>query len=311
MKSGQIFWGAFFVFMGILILLTRMEVIDLTWYRLWKWWPAVLILIGISIVIKNSIAKPVINAFSGVLTALVIFATFNSIFGYVDNEWDCHYERDWNRKSSRYNFNHGSDYSVDFPSEIEKAKLEFYTGAGNFNISGVTSNLIDVDARGKYAEYYYNMTHTNNKARIKIDWENDHLELNDKNNDHHLDIMLNDRPEWEFFIGIGAAECNFDLSDFEVSYIELKTGAASVDLYLGNKSERTDIDINMGAAAVNIKIPRDTGCKVTSNTFLFGKTLSGFYEKGGVHYTDNFDDAENIVDIHVSGALGSIDIVRY
>ena len=55
---GRIFWGLVLILVGALVLLKRFDFWDLG-YVLSTWWPAILILIGISILIGNRFRRPV------------------------------------------------------------------------------------------------------------------------------------------------------------------------------------------------------------------------------------------------------------
>ena len=55
---GRIFWGLALILVGALVLLKRFDFWDLG-YLLSTWWPAILILIGVSILIGNRFRRPV------------------------------------------------------------------------------------------------------------------------------------------------------------------------------------------------------------------------------------------------------------
>jgi predicted membrane protein len=55
--SGRIFWGLALILVGALVLLKRFDIWDLG-YLLSTWWPAILILIGISLLIGNRFRRP-------------------------------------------------------------------------------------------------------------------------------------------------------------------------------------------------------------------------------------------------------------
>lgn len=47
-KSSGIWFGIFLVFFGIVLLFRKLELIYFSWHDIWKFWPAILIFIGIS-----------------------------------------------------------------------------------------------------------------------------------------------------------------------------------------------------------------------------------------------------------------------
>ncbi len=49
MKFRNIFWGIILILLGVLFTLDNLHVIDFDWYNLWRLWPVVLVLWGVSI----------------------------------------------------------------------------------------------------------------------------------------------------------------------------------------------------------------------------------------------------------------------
>ena len=80
MKTSNIFWGVFFIAIGGLILLGNYTALNFTWHSAWKFWPMVLVLIGVSILVKNQIGKGIVAglaAFCFSLNNLCIYKCYN------------------------------------------------------------------------------------------------------------------------------------------------------------------------------------------------------------------------------------------
>ena len=86
MKSSNLFWGFFFITFGALYLLGRYTAIDIDWYAAWDLWPIVLILIGISIILKGTIFRPIFSVIMGIVLALFIFGMINDTFDFFDRD---------------------------------------------------------------------------------------------------------------------------------------------------------------------------------------------------------------------------------
>ena len=127
-----------------------------------------------------------------------------------------------------------------------------------------------------------------------------------------LDIELNENPIWDMKLDIGAAKASIDLTKFKVKNLDLNTGATQVFLKLGDDYENTNVDVEMGAASLEIYIPKDSGCKVTGKMFLISKDLEGFSKIRKRHYeTKNYETASNKIDIDIQGGVSSLEIKRY
>ena len=83
MKTSHIFWGTLFIVLGILILANNFSTINLYWDNLWQYWPLVLVLLGVSMLVKNVAGKSIIAGAAAVVLALVIFASVNFTTSYI------------------------------------------------------------------------------------------------------------------------------------------------------------------------------------------------------------------------------------
>ena len=92
MKPRHIFWGLLFITLGLLILLGNLGLIHFNFYGIWKFWPVIFILWGISYMSKNILAKGIIAAISAVILAVAFFSFFNNTFGFFNN--NCFFNND-------------------------------------------------------------------------------------------------------------------------------------------------------------------------------------------------------------------------
>ncbi|PID58682.1 MAG: hypothetical protein CR986_07395 [Ignavibacteriae bacterium] len=122
MKTSNLFWGFFLVTIGSLFLLTRYTEFYIPWHIVWDLWPVLLILMGISIMVKGTFVKPLIGGIIGILLGFLIFGLFNDLFDVCDN----------------YRFYHKDDDSISqknylhYEPEIKYVTSEIYTKAENF-----------------------------------------------------------------------------------------------------------------------------------------------------------------------------------
>ena len=154
MKTSHIFWGALFIVLGLLILVNNFSPIDLDWRNLWQYWPVVLVLFGISMLIKNVAGKSLIAGTAAIILAVIIFASvkFTTCFIFDDN-----FEIDIGSGVS-------GDYSVTeyreaFDSSIAKAVLYLDGGAGSFRIGSETDDLIYAKTEVVMNNFNFNKSH--------------------------------------------------------------------------------------------------------------------------------------------------------
>jgi len=137
MKSGRLFWGTLFVVLGGLILLNNFYCLSLPWGDIWKFWPVVLVLIGVSALLKGTEYRWIVNVIIAIVAGFVLFASVQNgcshLHGFFEENGD-----DVAKKT----------IEVSRDSAITKAVLRIDGGAGKYVIKDTTSHLIRAGFRG-------------------------------------------------------------------------------------------------------------------------------------------------------------------
>lgn len=210
------------------------------------------------------------------------------------------------------NFRQVQKFYEPFDEEIQFADLYLTAGIGICEITSSTRDLIRGIARGTHTDYYFDTEQAENKAKVILDMNKEDFRISGGEIESKLDIQLNEEPVWDLDLEIGAAKANFDLSDYKVRKINLKTGATETKIKIGDLYDETYIDVDMGAASLEIKIPREFGCKIDGGMALIKKDFEDFIEKEDDSYvTENYNNANNKIMINVEGAVASLRVIRY
>ena len=123
---------------------------------------------------------------------------------------------------------------------------------------------------------------------------------------------MNKTPLWNIKLELGAAKANLDFSEYKVKNFSFHTGATSTKLKFGDKTEMIKVHIEMGAAALKIYIPDNSGCEIKNDMILISKDFEGFSKIGKGHYiSDNYDSTVNKIFIEFDGGISSLKILRY
>lgn len=306
MKFRNIFWGVVLIFIGVLFILQNLHIIHFDWINLWRLWPVILVLWGVSILPANSWIKLI-------LTLLVLGA---SIFFMVDqtSSWDNYSDKtewwdDWDSddKTAIDQF-----FDVPYEDSASQAILNLDAAAGAFRINQTTDQLLTFDKRGSWNEYSYLVKKLDDRTEVLIEPEGDNITIRKGKNKSDINISLNDYPVWEINMDVGAAAMDFDLTPYKVSNLDIDGGAASFEIKLGDAYEKTNVSIDAGASSIAIKIPETSGCDLQISTVLSGRDITGFEKVEHGHYkTDNFDSATHKIFINVDAAVSSYSITRY
>lgn len=300
MKTKQTFWGAFLISLGALFLLHNAWHFELAWNYLWKLWPLVFIIWGVSALTSNIVVRQILSVVKAVLLAVVIFAGVKSTWF----SWD---EAHWDDNDDRYE---QQTYTAPYTSDLKTASFVFKAGAGKFVIKDTTDELFFADAHSSINDFEFENDTEDNSVRFTMQEKNFRFRgISPKN---FADIKLNSNPLWDMDIDLGAASGNFDFSAYKVKDLRINTGAASLKMKLGDLVDESNVSVKTGVSSIYISVPKSVGCEINSKTGLASKNYNGFTENGSNRYrTDNFDSATKKIYLSIDAGVSSIDVNRY
>mgnify|MGYP000900401430 FL=1 len=303
MKKGHYFWGSFFVAFGLIWIAGKMH-FTMDWDFTSSLSPLILVFWGLLVLTKNTIAKPVVSATFGVFMAVLIYGTASNIFGFFEDEFSLNYN---DRKFGK------QEYVASYTADAAYGYFELSTGATAFSVNSNTDSLIHALAYGKYNEYTLTTSFADSLVKIDLSNDNDsHSFRFGKGEKNSLRISLNSKPIWDMCLDYGAAKGEINLSQFKVRNLAVHTGATSTVITLGDKYQRTEVNIEMGVSSFKLKIPKESGIKIYSDLGLSSKNFGQFTKLDKDTYiSSNFEDATNKVFIDISGALSNFKIERY
>lgn len=305
MKTSHFFWGVFFLSIGALLLIGNLTTLNFYWDTAWKFWPLVLVLIGVSLLVKNQIGKNIVAALAGLILALTIYATVSATGNFIHNDFHFVFDDSDAEVDSSY-------FSESYNDSIKTATLNFDGGAGTFKLQTTSDKL---------AEFYtesYDDNYTLN--RIDNGWHTDlNFTMKDKkirfgkgNYKNSVLMSLNPNPEWQINFDIGASSVDLDLTPYKVSKVDINMGAASLNLKFGDLADLTKFKLNAGASDIDILVPENVGCEITSDAALSSKHFDGFKKTDKkIYRTDNFDSAKKHIYLEIDCGVSSINVSRY
>jgi hypothetical protein len=313
MKYKHLFWGLILIAIGMLFILNNLSIIHFSWFSFWRLWPLILLFWGITIL-------PVKDMVKYILLGVVLVSTFLIINHMPEGRpWYWHFRHpdhsfrwEWNDEDNDNNTKAFSDQNlyVPYDSLAKKGILSLDAAAGNFKINGETSEFLSFAKSGDIGNYELTTKDVGNNKKIELTLKEGTSRHNIRKNE--VNIKLNSKPAWNLNMNIGAADADFDLSNYKIDTAKFEAGATSMNVKLGDKNYKTVVEFNAGASSIHVSFPKTAGCQVTSESFLVSKTLEGFENKGNhVYQTDNFKDSKAKIYIIIKTAVSSIEVSKY
>ena len=124
------------------------------------------------------------------------------------------------------------------------------------------------------------------------------------------DISLSQSPSLSIDLDGGAASMNLDLRDLRVTNLDIDVGAASVDVTLPASAGEVSVGIDAGAASIKVIVPEGIAAKISKDAGLssFDIDASRFPKSNGVYVSPDFDTAENRVTIDFNVGASSVTV---
>ncbi|MFZ1080581.1 MAG: DUF5668 domain-containing protein [Candidatus Kryptoniota bacterium] len=302
MKVSRIFAGLLIILLGVALFLSNFDVLTLNWHFIFRLWPILLVFAGISVLVSNSKLKAMLYAVTVVLILIWIFSVasggWGSFRGIFHNDRTVHHQ----------------EFSQDFEKNVQHAVLSLNSGAGSFYLSDTTNKLLEANSESNIGSYTLDAEKdgSTEKLDFNFDGNNDNYHWRWWGTTNKVYIKLNPKVDWELDMNIGASSTDFDLSQFAIRSADIKAGASSLKIKLGDKSDTTNFRMNTGASSVKIYIPQDAGCRISDEASLSSKAFPDFSKSDdGMYRTTNFENSKKKIFIDVEAGVSSIKVIRY
>jgi len=312
MDAKRITTGIIFLFIGIILLLSKLDVIDFNWFEVFRYWPLLIILVGVNILVP----KKDIGYMISIGTTCVILSVFTYIGITTPNQ----------SFISRIMENNNID--IDMDEEDFKGTSNFVSAKKIGNITHATANIdlgaTQIKLKDTTDSNLFEATNNSNKYFLSLnaDSKEEHTTLdlsgktkkgiNSKGNTTL--IKLNKNIIWDLNLDVGAADIQGDLSNFKLRNLTIDAGASNLDLKLGYPQTNSNINIDAGASSIQIAIPKDAACQIMTEMALSSVNADDSFIKGnetGTLSTPNFDKAKTKFQISIDGGITSVSITRY
>jgi hypothetical protein len=301
MKIYRIRNGVLLICVGFVLLLNTLDKLDWSiWWRILHLWPVLLIAIGIELLFKKTSL-----VFLGLLSPiLIILAILGPVFFSQTNAPVPSFAL------NEYNWSESPD------SLVAKASLILDISKGKLEISKGEKELIQAKLKysGKrpYCSFHYYASDSSATLDIRKRsgrWRNNFWG-NMKDNDWN--IKLSGSPLFDLRIYSAASDAFLDLSEIKLEKLRLEADVSKAKIKLGKLVPNISAQIESDVSDVNILVPKESGLKITSRADLsstnFGLPLN---KQKDTLVTDNFETAQNKIELKLDGAISSLKVETY
>jgi hypothetical protein len=319
-------WPLFLVFLGGIFLLNTTGVIGWDiWIYLIRFWPVLIVIIGINIILGSSILARILEV-SCTLALLLLSLSV----GYIQytNEGLSFLPSKFNRwvlEGGSGAFNLARDtveenFSVLFEeyNQIEERSVTVEMGAASFSLEDTQSIQDYILMNSVYPRSFDNPT-------LKSDLKGNRLDIsvqgassrsfNFFSNESKYDISVGQTQiPSSFDITLGAGKGQIVLSEILVNDFIAEVGAGSLDVSFNMESVPSgDIRFIVGAGKMVLDLPQRIGYVLeydlgVGNIKIEGEDISGISGGRGKYTSKNFNSSDMQISMFVTVGVGSLNI---
>lgn len=316
MNKEKLSWGLILLFVGGVLLLDNLDIINFYWRSVLSMWPVILIVIGVNLLVPR---RGIGNVVSIVVTiAALAFLAYRGLFPPHNNWWmfdnkSWHSEKRPDTAERRRLDKSNGIFTQEYDSILTTAHLTIKGGAVAYEIEGVTDKLFSAEATSTIGTHYLETTTNGSNADLSFrmrDQKKGNWEIN--NDENWAKISLNTNPTWYISLDMGAGSAEFDLTRYKVASLNFKGGAASFEAKMGMPLKETVITAESGVASVEIEVPKAAAGRIVVKSGLSSRDFPGFTKQSdGSYATEGYDNASNRFTINLHGGLTSFTVKRY
>ncbi len=297
--------------LGILFLLHNLNIVPWNiWTTLWKFWPLVLVLIGIESLAGGGRAA---NIFVAIIAAFTIFIAVSLSIGgqgWLPDSFVDLVTKQAERITTSETIN-----KTDFP-QAESINSEIEIGAGNLTLT---------DSAKENAVYRYSAVHHQGWENPKLSTRMEGSKLNIKLKTEftrpvffsapgqavQYKVDLADTLPTDIKIQVGAGKADIDLTQINLNQFRMEVGAGSADIrFQAGGIPKNKMVIGVGAGDIDIYLPEEVGIKAEHSVGVGNLKINNSTVQGGGTFTSSsYAEAEQKLDIKIDIGVGNVDIV--
>ena len=123
-------------------------------------------------------------------------------------------------------------------------------------------------------------------------------------------LMISPDVVVELEIRAGAADLDLDLRDLSVRRVVVGAGASDIRILLPANAGQTHVEIAAGATDIEIAVPRGVSARITNDAFLGSTRIDSarFPDTGDGHQSPDYATAENRVSIEIDEVAADVTV---
>jgi len=280
--------------LGVLFLLNNLGFIELNlWDVIMRFWPILLIAIGLDILIGRR------SAWGAAIAAVVVLAILAGGIVFFDNQ------AQWTYASENFEIPLGN---------VEEATISLDPGLGYLLVDALP-NGSNVLLRGEIRPFSgeeIGKTVDISGTRATIDLRTEGVIVapffGGWSDQPSWDLALHPEVATDLFVDFGVGKAELDLQDLQIGEIHVEQGLGQMILLLPS-ADNMDINLDGGIGEIRVVIPKDVGVRLRAGVGIGNVQVpSDFTRDGDFYLSPGYAAAENQIEMVIDLGIGSVQV---
>jgi N-terminal domain of toast_rack, DUF2154/Domain of unknown function (DUF5668) len=291
------------------------------WPVLWRFWPLILILVGLGKIWDSYYARqhpdqgaPAISG-TGIAWILLLLI-FIAAAWRGDAMWrgrtSSHWDQPWGWHGRAFGDIKNDTQTVDLQGATS-VDMNLNIPTGQLTLGGGSGRLMDADFRydGDQSKpaVDYSVNTGRGLLRVTQDTNQWHTQFGNENNEWNLRVA-NDVPI-DLHLQMGAGQSNLRLNGVYVKDFDVHMGAGQLDLDLtGPRKTSMDGTIEGGVGQATVRLPKDVGVHVEANGGIGSVDARGLTRDGDAYVNEAYGKSPTTIELTIHGGIGEIRLIE-
>jgi len=299
-RSRSLVFPVILILLGGIFLYRSFEPNFEPWPVIWKFWPLLLILIGLGKMwdaMQGAKGNPRPGISIGSTVGVLLFVVVIVLLMW---------------RSPSLAARHGR--LVDHISEVRDLQGVTSIDAvvsmteGELNLTGGTSKAFE-------GEFDYATNWARPRIAYTVSAKSGDLNISQDNHgpllgpDNTWSLTLNDEVPIDLQIKMGAAKGNLNFRNINLKQLRIDGGVGKIDVDLtGNRNADLNVDIHGGVGQAVVRLPKAIGVSVLAKGGIGAVTTHGLTKQGENYVNEAFGHSAHTIHVEINGGIGNIDL---
>jgi hypothetical protein len=282
---------------GALFLLNNLGILDVSFLRLWRLWPVLLILLGLDILFgRRSAWGSVVVA----LLALLLVAGVVLLLVYAPAALET-------------TVGVGGERISEPLGDIERAELQVGFAAGDLRIAALDDSAMLIEGRLNLSTRHkpvWEIRRSGNRASMALNYRQGVSVGTFPGGSGGDEWSLALSPDVVYLLDVkaGAGEATLDLRGLDIGHLTVEAGASQTTIIFPEQGSFGST-VTGGVGHLVLEIPRDLAARITVERGLSALDISQRYERtGDVYQTEGYESSDDRVDVQLRVGVGLLTI---